>query len=136
MFLATLIGTAGALAWRYDRGTSDEAIAEIVYKRLGYLKLDAGGVRRFAGDFVAQHDLPERRLRAITALWPIYRRLPMNWRTTWADRLNYAEEHICTKYLMSSDFFSNGADFAKPVNYIGFYDAVLRACGNPFRQMV
>ena len=135
IFLAALIGTAGALAWRFRRGNNENAIVAIVYKRLGYLRLDDDGVHRFADDFAARHILNDRGLRTIGALWPVYRYIPCNWHNPLNDRVNFAEDRIVSKYLISTDFFTNGADATRPVNYLGFYDAML-GCGNPFRRSV
>jgi len=40
-----------------------------------------------------------------------------------------------TQYLISSDFFKNGADKNRTVNYLGYYDPMV-ACNNPFARPV
>lgn len=123
------------LGLRYSRLTDANTIESIVYKRLGYLRLDEIGVKSFAHDFAQRHVLSSQRLRAAGFFWPIYQRIPLD-RHGWTDRINFAEERIVSNYLISSDFFQNGANEAKPVHYLGYFDALSRACGNPFRQIV
>jgi len=134
--LAGLIATGGLLGIGLARSTDARTIAAIVYKRLGYLKLDPDGVQRFAQDFAARHILSSTRLHTAGLLWPIYRRLPQHWHDRWSNRVNYAEERIVSAFLISSDFFVNGSDETKTVNYWKYYDAVGHACGNPFCQKV
>jgi hypothetical protein len=134
--LAGLVAAGGLLGIGLARNTDAKTIAAIVYKRLGYLKLDPDGVQRFAQDFAERHILSSARLHTAGLLWPIYRRLPQQWHDRWSNRVNYAEERIVSAYLISSDFFVTGSDQTKTVNYVKYYDAVSRACGNPFCQRV
>src|SRR5277367_1004583 len=81
-----------------------EAIAMMLYTRLGYLKLDADGVQRFARDFAARNDLSSTRLHVINALGPAYRHLtnsPVTNRLFSA--VHHGEERIITNYLIGSD---------------------------------
>jgi hypothetical protein len=138
---AFLVGAAalcavGGVAWRFQRSSNERAIADILKKRLDYLQLDESGVQRFAHDFAERKILNRRLLNTVDALWPIYRYVPLKWHYSWATRANYAEERIVSNYLIATDFFANGADYAKPVMYLGYYDAMTHACANPFKQLV
>lgn len=42
-------------------------------------------------------------------------------------------EYICTEFLLSSDFFQNGANTKKPVRYLKYYYLNLDAC-NPLAR--
>jgi hypothetical protein len=48
--------------------------------------------------------------------------------------IRHGEERVTTLFLLSSDFFVNGADISRPVSYVGYYDPA-RACGNPFARL-
>ncbi|MBW2293445.1 MAG: hypothetical protein JRG89_02590 [Deltaproteobacteria bacterium] len=37
-----------------------------------------------------------------------------------------------TRFLASTDFFQNGADEARPLRYVAFYDPYVTPCYNPF----
>jgi hypothetical protein len=134
--LAGLIATGGLLGVGFARSTDAKTIAAIVYKRLGYLRLDPDGVQRFARDFAARHILSSTRLHIAGLFWPVYGRLPQEWHDRWSNRINYTEDRVVSVYLISSDFFVNGSDQTKIVHYSAYYDAVAHACGNPFRQPV
>jgi hypothetical protein len=41
---------------------------------------------------------------------------------------------IYTNYLLSTDFFKNGADESQLVRYVGFYDPAVTPCSNPLAQ--
>jgi hypothetical protein len=136
-FLAgAAIAAMGVIAWRLHRSSNERAIADILRMRLDYLQLDEAGVQRFAHDFAERNILNKRALNAADALWPVFRYLPTERHYSWTTHVNYAEERIVSNYLMSSDFFVNGEDYAKPVMYLGFYDAMTHACANPFKQLV
>jgi hypothetical protein len=150
---ATALATGGLLGWAYSRSSPEETISDIVYERLPYLTLDAAGVQRFASDFAARRILSSTHLRLVGLLWSLYRRTPSNrWGTALGsdarsdlgsssslglrDRLARAEERIVSTYLISSDFFTHGADQSRTVRYLGCYDALSHACGNPFCRAV
>jgi hypothetical protein len=42
------------------------------------------------------------------------------------------DEAVVTAFLLSSDFFQNGADETRTVRYLAYYDPYKYACGNPF----
>ncbi len=83
-----------------------EEIAARVHKSLPFLKLDPSGVAKFAHELVAAREKGDMK--------PIY----------WLD--------LAHRYLLSSDFFDNGADLAKPVKFVLFYEPYLTPCFNPF----
>jgi hypothetical protein len=134
-FLAAALAAGGLLVWAFSRSTQEETIAAMVYTRLSYLKLDPTGVQHFARDFAARGLLSSARLRTVGLVWPLYRRLPLEG-FRFADRVDHAAERIVSTYLISSDFFTNGADQSKTVFYRGCYDALSHACGNPFCRAV
>lgn len=128
-------GLAAVCGLRVWSSRDEEAVIYILNKRLGYLRLEASGVRRFAGDFAAHHAVPSRRLRAVSALWPAYRFVPLRSGIPGSRHADIVEEQIASTYLMSTDFFQNGADQTALVVYQHYYDA-LNACSNPFRRTV
>ncbi len=86
-----------------------EEIAERVQKALPFLELHPASVKTFAGELVAAREKGDMK--------PIY----------WLD--------LAHRYLMSSDFFDNGADVAKPVKFVLFYDPYSSPCYNQFATM-
>ena len=47
---------------------------------------------------------------------------------------NKASNRIVTKFLLSTDFFQNGAKERKVSKYRGYYDPYVSVCGNPFTR--
>ncbi len=136
-----LLGGLGAVAFVVVGALGTELIneAEIaaaVRRRLSFLKLDEEGPRAFAKDKVA----------ALLAKRPSWLRVKGRIRsmlakptTHWGfsddkrTRRQRMEDNLATLYLLSSDFFQNGADVSRTVRYVNLYDP-MRACGNPFAR--
>jgi hypothetical protein len=132
--LSGLVGVSALAAWRFANGNDADTIAMVVRKRLDYLKLDPAGVQRFASDMAALHVISSARMHVLSSITPLYIRFPLSsGDNTLADKLRHGEDRIVSSYLISSDFFANGADESRTVNYLGMLDP-LRACGNPFAQ--
>ena len=112
-------------------------IADHVRKRLSFLKLDEAGLEMFAKDQVD----------ALLAKRPTWTRMKYHFLAVFSKSFTKYEQSTDTRtrmqrmadtfaatYLLSSDFFINGSDESKTIQYISFYDP-LRGCGNPFARM-
>lgn len=135
---ALLFGGAGALglvALRLGLSTPEDAVVLVLRKRLAHLTLDDAGVRAFAADFTASGKVARSKLRLVAAMSPLYHWLPADENTPNAVR--HGEERVVTAYLLSSDFFTNGADETQVVGYQGLFDPWARpvACQNPFARI-
>jgi hypothetical protein len=114
-------------------------IASILRRRLGFLKLDEGGVRAFARDQTRatfSKKIPTwNRLRyhLLASGASSFKRF---YRSTDAhSRMGRFEDTLVSTYLLSSDFFWNGSDESRTVNYVAYYDPN-RPCHNPFARPV
>jgi hypothetical protein len=131
-----LLGVAG-LAVASGLGmhvSEDDAVAEILFKRLSYLRLDEEGIRQFARDYTARHLISAGKLRALALAGPLYVWLPAGGNGLLTRDIRHGEERIVTTFLLSTDFFQNGADERRPVRYVGLHDPL--RCGNPFARPV
>jgi len=133
--VAGLAGTVALAGLRFKHSTEEQSIAAILHKRLGYLKLNPEGVRAFAIDLAARHAISPFRLRLVAAMGSMYEHLDSTRHNFLANAIRHGEERVVTSYLLSSDFFVNGSDESRTVNYVSFYDP-LRACGSPFARRV
>jgi hypothetical protein len=132
---ALIVTVLGAAGLRYGMSRDQDGIIATIRKRLSYLRLDDSGLRRFADDLAATHKISSIRLRVLGAAAPLYQRLePRDWMTVGLS-VRHSEDHVTTQYLLSSDFFINGADENRLVLYLGLYDA-MRPCTNPFARPV
>ncbi len=135
LFLLSGLGALSAAgAWLYFGADPAEAIAMVLRKRLDYLTLDPQGVRRFAGDLLAKNGLSNAKIHLLSAIRPVYsRRALSSGDNAAAYMLRHGEDRIVGSFLICSDFFLNGADETRVVNYLGVLDA-RRACANPFAR--
>jgi hypothetical protein len=139
LFVAAASGVAGLAGLRYLTSNEEDGIVAVLRKRLDYLVLDEPGVRAFAADLAAHNNVRGSKLRLIDATEPVYSRLPTPANapsSTLAHKLEHGEARIVSLYLLSSDFFANGADETRPVRYVSYYDPMdrVRPCGNPFAR--
>jgi hypothetical protein len=131
-------GIAGVAAWGLGRLGLAAEIASVLHRRLGFLTLDDGGVRAFAKDqtgatFAKRWPTWNRlRYHFLSSVSPSFKRY---YRSTTQSRIAALEDNWVSAYLLSSDFFLNGADESRIVRYVAFYDP-LRPCQNPFARPV
>jgi hypothetical protein len=118
--------------WRYPHLTAADAVAAVVRKHLGYLRLDPGSVQRFAADYVNAQLTSTMKLRALSIIEPVYALLPQ---ALLSRDLRRGEDRIVTQFLLSTDFFTGGEKLEHVVRYLGLFDP-LRACSNPFARPV
>jgi hypothetical protein len=135
-FVLAAVGTLSGLAWLSYGMTPEEAIVMVIRKRLNYLKLESEGLKKFAQDTIAKHALSSGRIHLLAAIRPVYERTELSSGTNYlAYLLRHGEDRIVSSYLISTDFFVNGADDTRTVQYLGLIDS-RRACGNPFARLV
>lgn len=139
-----LIGALGVAAvaalgvWGADIATESE-IASGIRRRLGFLHFDEAGLHRFAKDYMSamlakrpswyrwKYHFHSLFSKPTAAQWGI-----SNDTRTRRERL---EDNFSTLFLLSSDFFANGADESRIIRYVSFYDPMI-ACGDPFARPV
>jgi hypothetical protein len=128
------IAGAGAIAsvtglfvsWKTARET--DIVVAILRRRLRPLKADRAIFEEFSRDYILtrlDYAKQMRLLGAVSGLLSIvtpYQLLPLGhpWR-----RL---ENNIVSMFLLSTDFFQNGADPQKKIQYLGLYDPYRRPC--------
>jgi hypothetical protein len=93
-------------------GDGDPVIA-LLQQKFNYLQLEPAGLIAFAQDF------QERAGKKL-----------LGQRESDPGQFEYA---VGSQYLMSTDFFRNGADESRPVKYTGYYD-IYNGCTSPFAK--
>ena len=126
---------AGALGGWF---LSEAEIASAVRRRLPFLRFDDQGLQAFAKD----------QIDALLAKRPTWYRMKYHVRllfqkptaaASWGrtsdkrTRRERMEDNLATLFLLSSDFFTSGADEARVIRYVALYDP-MRPCGNPFAR--
>jgi len=118
----------------HDRMT--KTIFAVFEKRLSYLKWDKAQIMSFIKDFIT-HTRNKgylKKVRSLSFFYPLYAHSNLLERTSLASKLHNFEERIITKFLLSTNFFREGADETKPVTYLSYYDPYKMPCQNPFAQ--
>ncbi len=107
-----IVGTAGVIGLSFFTEQLAKLIpagevtpAEMILNYYNYLTIDLDGLNRYLVDYENA-----------------YGKIDMN---------NLTED-LFTKFLLSSDFFQNGADESRVVYYQILYDPYLTPCYNPF----
>ncbi len=127
---------AGVIVPVFGRMGVEAEIVAAVRKRLSFLHLDDDGLHQFAQDhvaiFLAKRPSLSRiktRIRNLFAKQPP----PFGFSTDRRSKSQRTADNLATVYLLSSDFFVNGSDASRIVQYVAHYDP-LRACSNPFAR--
>jgi hypothetical protein len=120
----------GAYLWYF--GNPAKFVVAILQRYVGYLRVDRGSFLVFAEEYVkfkpnyehafAEAEIADELLEVTN---------PYKWfgQGTPFRRL---DDNIVSRYLLSTDFFQNGADETRAVRYVAFYDPYVTPCRNPF----
>lgn len=121
--------------WRLRSGGSDSvgSVADLIRRRLSYLDLEEAGLERFSENVEAvmkrieippirTSDVPESHVIEGVAF-------QIN-----NGAVRFYEDTLVRKFLLSSDFFLEGADESRTVQYLGWFDE-FAPCRNPFAQL-
>ncbi len=127
-----LAGIYGLYKWHF--GDATEVIVTILHRRVGYLRVDTSTFHTFAKDYVVFRKQYERELAKLSAL-----ALPLRFMSpyAWLERghpYRRLEDNVVSRYLLSTDFFQNGANERTLVKYLSFYDPLLTICRNPLAR--
>lgn len=134
---AVALAGAGALGGWF---LSEAEIVSGVRRRLPFLRFDDAGLHAFAKDQI--NALLEK--RPTWYRWKYHVRLLFQKPTAAASwgrtsdkrtRRERMEDNLATLFLLSSDFFTNGADETRIIRYVVLYDP-MRPCRNPFARPV
>ncbi len=133
--LASAVGFS-LLGWWRLRSRSSESlgfVADSLSRKLSFLDLEPEGVNRFSQDIEAVMSqiqiAPSGEL--IEPSVPVIEGLAFQIEN---GSIRFYEDTVVRKYLLSSDFFLEGADESKPVHYLGWFDEFAPCC-NPFAQL-
>lgn len=119
-------------AWRW--GDPTDVIVAILERRVGYLRVEPATFRDFAKDYASFQKRHEHEFAVLTDISLLLRFFsPYRWLAQ-GHAFRRLEDNVVSSYLLSTDFFANGADEQRAVAYISFYDPYVRPCSNPFNR--
>ena len=123
-------------AWwlfKVRKGDLSDIVVAVIERRLNYLELAPNAASAFATDIRARpKQTSDRRdklswIGMLAPLYPTYVSL--------SSRSYATENELVVQFLLSSDFFLNGADEHRPVQYLVYYDPYRQICANPFARL-
>ena len=135
--VTTIAGIGGWWVFKTSQDNNIDLIVAILRKNLHYLKLDEAGLIAFAQDFLANQPnfVNSRNMDLLDLARPFYIYSDLFEITPASDELHRVEERMVTQFLMSTDFFWNGANESRPIMYLGYYTPYKQVCGNPFATL-
>lgn len=119
-------GSALFVSWRTAKET--DIVVALLRNRLRPLKIEPQIFEQFSAEYIETRKEYASRLRLLGTFAELfslvtpYQILPMghSWRRM--------ENNIVSAFLLSTDFFQNGARTDLSVHYLGFYDPYRRPC--------
>lgn len=138
-FVITVVTSAVGFSllgwWRLRSRGSDSvgSVAELIRRRLSYLDLDEAGVDRFSDDVEAVMKRIEIPAGGPPGALESHVIEGVAFQID-NGAIRFYEDTLVRKFLLSSDFFLEGADETRTVQYLGWFDE-FAPCRNPFAQL-
>ena len=108
-------------------------LKELIRDRLHYLKISDEVIDRFSRDFLA--DPENHRGYLGTMLYAGQRAVYRPQLFTGKLPLFRFERIVISAFLMSTDFFREGANVDRPLSYVAYNDPYTRGCANYFARL-
>jgi len=114
-----------------------KTIYAVFKKRLGNIKWTDEMVETFYQSFIKDRDNWGflGKTKKFSYIYPVYAHTDLLSFTPIHPKVQSFEERIISKFLLSTDFFWNGADSSKALTYQGYHDPHDRPCVNPFANL-
>lgn len=111
----------------------EQRLKHLLKTRLAYLQIPDEVIDAFTKDFV---DDPERRFRHFKTTKYVAQRAVYGVEV-FTDRLPIFrfERFVISAFLLSTNFFREGADVKKPLRYVAYNDPYKIGCANPFARL-
>lgn len=132
--LTASAGLYGAFKWL--TGGPEDIVIAILHRRVGHFKIDAKVFSEFTKDYLTSKKGARKQLKILSVLSdPLeyvspYRLLPFS------NPYRRLEDNVVSQFLLSTDFFQQGASIDNNINYLGFYDPLHAICRNPLMKHI
>lgn len=122
------------LTYRWHFGDPADVVVSILKRRVGYLRVDHEVFYVFAKDYLEFRKGYEKELKKLyVASLPLRFMSPYAWLDQ-GHAFRRLEDNVVSKFLLSTDFFQNGANDRTVVTYLSFYDPQRAVCRNPLAR--
>ena len=128
--------TLTAIGWHKTdiKASAHKLVVHLIKDKLHYLHHDEEGLYAFAEDFLRRKDVSlttKAGLAGIAIRWSHY--LGFRKHIVDSHSIQNLQQELMSAYLLSSDFFQNGANENLPINYLG-KNNLYPACRHPFAR--
>lgn len=126
-------GTVGHWFYRAIKGT--DYTVSVIQRELGFLKIDDETLMLFAKDyreFATQQEWGS--IESATFLAPLDNLAKSLGGSGWSKAFGSLDYDICSRFLLSTDFFPKGADESRPLKYLSFHNP-FAGCMNHFADI-
>ena len=111
----------------------EERLKRLLRSRLHYLQIPDEAIESFTKDFIADSETRFNHFRssmyvAQRAIYGV---------EVFSERLPFFrfERFVISSFLLSTNFFRQGADPSKPIRYVAYNDPYKLGCANPFVRL-
>jgi len=111
-------------------GRPEEIVVAVLKRRVGHLQVDEASFDTFAASYVPSKPGFQNQLRKLSTISGPYAYVTAYPVMPMGHPVRRLEDNIVSNYLLSTDFFEHGADEARPVQYVAFYDPITTPCRN------
>lgn len=111
-------------------GSPEDIVVAVLRRRLSHLRIDQNSLAPFAAAYVAFKAQHEARLKLLSVIALPYRFVSLYGLFPTGHPMRRLEDSMVSKYLLSTDFFEHGADEARLLRYVAFYDSATTPCRN------
>ena len=126
-------GFLGLIGFYAYENRYKDLIVEILQDNLTYLNLEGIDLYAFAEDFINDRGTYGVRGHFLALAYPVIRHASfLNIERAQVERFEY---RVVSRFLLSTDFFANGAIEALPIRYVAFSNPYRRPCANPFAEI-
>lgn len=131
------VPTFGVLSYLFKQSTPEKLILSSLRQQLPYLNVTNEEYLRFIDDIkleLLKRKTLDNNQRTIGNMVASYD----NWLEAYqpySELRDIVIERLSRHFLLSSDFFLNGANLNNQVTYIAWYNPLVRPCQNPFSNL-
>lgn len=127
-----VVASAAGLGALYRAAHEEDTVVAVLRRRLGPLKYQDSDLMRFSREYLvfrANYRTQLRRLATVAGLYRLATPYPL---LSMGSSLARLENNIVSNFLLATDFFDNGADLDRPLQYTGLRDPYRRPCRRIF----